>query len=317
MVLYLAKRLFSMIPVMLVVAVVVFFIIHLTPGNPAAVMLGPQASPEDVARLEHELGLDQPLTLQFADWIAGVFQGDLGTSVFYKRPVLTLFLDHLGPTLSLSILAQGISVLIAVPAGIVAARRRGTVVDQTVMAVSLLGISLPGFLLALLLSLFFGVQLGWLPVAGYRQPGDGLWLHLRYLILPALSLGFIQAALIARMTRSSMLDVLSMNYIKTARAKGVKDILIVYKHALRNAFIPILTVIGQSFGTLVAGAVVTETVFNIPGLGSLLVNSINQRDYSVLQGVVLMIAASYVLINLTVDLLYGVIDPRVRVNRKA
>lgn len=279
-------------------------------------MLGPEASPDEVAKLHHALGLDKPLWEQFFIWFTDLLRGDLGSSIFFKEPVLNLFLDHFGPTLSLALLAQGISVLIAIPMGIIAARKRGTAVDQTFMIVSLLGISLPGFLLALLLSLIFAVKLGWLPVAGYRSLGEGLWIHLKYLALPAVSLGFIQAALIARMTRSSMLDVLSMNYMKTAYAKGVKEIVLIYKHALRNAFIPILTVIGQSFGTLIAGAVVIESVFNIPGLGQLLVQSISQRDYAVLQGVVLLISISYVLINLVVDLMYGVIDPRVRLSRR-
>jgi peptide/nickel transport system permease protein len=314
---YIIGRLLSLIPVLLVVAVVIFFVIHLTPGDPAAVMLGPEASPDEVAKLRHGLGLDLPIWEQFFIWFTGLFKGNLGMSIFFKEPVLKLFLDHFGPTLSLAILAQGISILIAVPMGIIAARKRGTAIDQTFMIVSLLGISLPGFLLALLLSLVFAVKLGWLPVAGYRSLGAGLWMHLKYLALPAISLGFIQAALIARMTRSSMLDVLNMNYMKTAYAKGVKEIVLIYKHALRNAFIPILTVIGQTFGTLIAGAVVIESVFNIPGLGQLLVQSISQRDYAVLQGVVLLISASYVLINLLVDLLYGVIDPRVRQSRKS
>ncbi|OXM88359.1 ABC transporter permease [Paenibacillus rigui] len=314
---YILGRLLSLIPVILIVAVVIFFVIHLTPGDPAAVMLGPEASPDEVEKLRHGLGLDLPIWKQFIIWFTGVFKGNLGMSIFLKEPVLKLFLDHLGPTLSLAILAQGISVLLAIPMGIMAARKRGTGVDQTFMIVSLLGISLPGFLLALLLSLLFAVKLAWLPVAGYRPLSAGLWMHLKYLILPAISLGFIQAALIARMTRSSMLDVLSMNYMKTAYAKGVREIVLVYKHALRNAFIPILTVIGQTFGTLIAGAVVIESVFNIPGLGQLLVQSISQRDYAVIQGVVLMIAVSYVLINLLVDLLYGVIDPRVRLSRRS
>ncbi|GGG15040.1 ABC transporter permease [Paenibacillus abyssi] len=314
---YILQRLISLIPVLLFVAVVVFFIIHLTPGDPAAVMLGADASPAEVEALRQELGLDRPIIQQFFSWFGGLFTGDLGTSIFLKAPVFELFVDHLGPTLSLSVLAQGFAMLIAIPMGIVAAKRRGTVIDQTFMVVSLLGISLPGFLLALLLSLIFAVQLGWLPAAGYRAMDTGLWQHFKYLIMPAAALGFIQASLIARMTRSSMLDVLSMNYIKTARAKGVKDIVIVYKHALRNAFIPILTVIGQTFGNLIAGTVVIESVFSIPGVGQLLVQSIISRDYAVLQGVVLLIAASYVLINLIVDLLYGVVDPRVRLSRRS
>ncbi|MDQ0889803.1 peptide/nickel transport system permease protein [Paenibacillus sp. V4I9] len=314
---YILWRLLSLIPVMLIVAVVVFLIIHLTPGDPAAVMLGQDASPDMVEKLRHDLGFDRPLWEQFVSWFLGIFKGDLGMSIFLKQPVLKLFVDHLGPTLSLAILAQGISILIAIPMGITAARKRGTAIDQVFMMICLLGISLPSFLLALLLSLLFAVNLGWLPVAGYGSLSGGLWMYFKYLILPAISLGVIQAAFIARMTRSSMLDVLNMNYMKTAYAKGVKEFVLVYKHALRNAFIPILTVIGQTFGGLIAGAVVTETVFNIPGIGQLLVQAMHQRDIAIIQGVVLLIAASYVLINLLVDLLYGVVDPRVRLSRKS
>jgi peptide/nickel transport system permease protein len=312
---YILKRLLSLIPVLLVVAVVVFFIIHMAPGDPAAVMLGPEATPEDVEKLREELGLNLPLYQQFFSWFFGIFQGDLGWSIYMDVPVFEAFLDHIGPTLSLALLAQGFSILIAIPFGIIAANKRGTSIDTTFMVLVLLGISIPSFLLALLLMLLFGIKLHWLPVAGYAPLSEGLWNHLKYLIMPAISLGAIQAAVIARMTRSSMLDILSMNFIKTARAKGVKDKVVVYKHALRNAFIPILTVLGDTFGTLVAGAVVTETVFNLPGIGQLIVHSIVQRDYAVIQGTVLLIAVSYVLINLIVDLLYGIVDPRVRLNR--
>lgn len=312
---YILKRLLSLIPVLLVVAVVVFFIIHMAPGDPAAVMLGPEATPEDVEKLREELGLNLPLYQQFFSWFIGILQGDLGRSIYMNIPVIEAFLDHIGPTLSLALLAQGFSILIAIPFGIIAAYKRGTSIDTTFMVLVLLGISIPSFLLALLLMLLFGIKLHWLPVAGYAPLSEGLWNHLKYLIMPAISLGAIQAAVIARMTRSSMLDILSMNFIKTARAKGVKDKVVVYKHALRNAFIPILTVLGDTFGTLVAGAVVTETVFNLPGIGQLIVHSIVQRDYAIIQGTVLLIAVSYVLINLIVDLLYGIVDPRVRVNR--
>ncbi|WP_313430472.1 ABC transporter permease, partial [Siminovitchia terrae] len=240
----------------------------------------------------------------------------LGWSLFMDMPVTEAFFSHLGPTLSLAIFAQIISIVIAIPFGIIAATRRGTAVDQFFMVFALLGISIPSFLLGLLLILVFAVKLHWLPVAGYQPLSAGLLNHLKFLILPAITLGAIQAALIARMTRSSMLDILNMNYIKTAHAKGLKERVVIFKHAFRNAFIPILTVIGQSFGTLVAGAVVTEAVFNLPGLGQLIVNSIQRRDFVVIQGTVLLIAGAYVLINLIVDLLYGIIDPRVRLNRK-
>ena len=291
-------------------------IVHLTPGDPASIMLGDEATAEQITELRERLGLNLPIHEQYIQWVAGVFKGDLGTSYFMKQPVTQSILEHLKPTISLAILAQIIALLIAIPIGIAAATRRGTFTDTSIMGVSLLGMSIPSFLLGLLLILLFGVKLGWLPVAGYKDLSAGVWSHLQFLIMPAISLGTIQAALIARMTRTSMLDVLNTNYIKTALAKGVKKRNIVYRHALRNAFLPVLTVIGQSFGTLIAGAVVTETIFNIPGIGQLIINSVARRDYAVIQGVVLFVTVSYVFINLIIDLLYSVIDPRVRLERK-
>lgn len=315
MVKYVIKRILSLIPVLFVVSIAIFLIIHITPGDPAAVMLGVDATEEQLQELREYYGLDKPIYEQYLIWISGVFKGDFGTSYFMKQPVLTAILDHLYPTLSLSIMALVITILIAIPLGIAAANRRGTIADQSIMGVSLLGMSVPSFLLGLLLILLFGVKLGWLPVAGYQPLSSGLWNHIQYLIMPAISLGAIQAALVARMTRTSMLEVLSTNYVKTAQAKGVKKAVIIYKHALRNAFLPILTVIGQTFGVLVAGAVVTETIFNIPGIGQLIINSVERRDYAVIQGVVLFVTLVYVFINLIIDLLYGVIDPRVRLER--
>lgn len=279
-------------------------------------MLGPEASPAEVAELRDQLGLNLPLYQQFFSWFIGIVQGNFGFSFFMNEPVLHAFVSHLGPTFSLAILAQLFAIVIAIPLGVIAARKRGSVVDQSFMGFSLLGISVPSFLLGLFLILLFAVHLKWLPVAGYKPLDAGLYLHIRYLILPAIALGMMQAALIARMTRSSMLDILNANYIKTARSKGVKEKVIVYKHALRNAFIPILTIIGQTFGTLVAGAAVVETVFNIPGIGQLIVNSVERRDFAVIQGSIMLVAFSYVTINLIIDLLYGVIDPRVRLSRK-
>lgn len=313
---YILKRLLSLIPVLLVVAVVVFLIIHMTPGDPASVMLGPDASPKEVAELREQLGLNLPLYQQFFSWFAGVLQGDFGYSFFMSEPVLHAFISHLGPTFSLAVLAQVFAIVLAIPLGVIAAKKRGSIVDQSFMGFSLIGISVPSFLLGLFLILLFAVHLRWLPVAGYKPLSAGIGLHIRYLILPAIALGMMQAALIARMTRSSMLDILNANFIKTARSKGVKERMIVYKHALRNAFIPILTIIGQTFGTLVAGAAVVETVFNIPGIGQLIVNSVERRDFAVIQGTIMLVAISYVTINLIIDLLYGVIDPRVRLSRK-
>lgn len=315
MIRYIIKRILSLIPVLLVVSVVIFGIIHITPGDPASVILGEEATAEQINELQEQFGLDKPIYIQYFTWITDVMRGDLGTSYIMKVPVTEAILDHLKPTASLAALALIVSIIIAIPIGIIAANRQGTLTDQTMMGLALLGMSVPSFLLGLLLIILVGVQLGWLPVAGYEPLSSGLWNHLKYLIMPAISLGSIQAALIARMTRTSMLEVLNKNYIKTARAKGVKDNVIIYKHALRNAFLPILTVIGQSFGTLVAGAIVTETIFNIPGIGQLIINSVERRDYSVIQGVVLFVTLSYVFINLFIDLLYGVIDPRVRLDK--
>jgi peptide/nickel transport system permease protein len=311
---YLIKRVLALVPVLGVVAVVVFLLIHLTPGDPAAVMLGPEASAADVEALRAQLGLNDPLYVQFLRWVGGVLQGDLGQSLFIRQPVTAVLADALGPTLSLAIMAELLALVVAVPAGIVAARRRGTAVDRAFMGGALLGISVPSFLSGLFLVLVFAVGLGWFPVAGFRPVEDGLGRHLTYLVLPAIALGGLQAALIARTTRSSMLDVLTENYMKTAKAKGLSERVRIYKHALRNAALPVLTVIGQTFGTLIAGAAVVETVFNIPGIGQLVVNSVERRDFVVIQGVVLLIAVSYVLINLVVDVLYSALDPRIRVD---
>lgn len=313
---YVFRRILALIPVLAVVAVVDFIIIHLTPGDPAAVMLGSDATEVDLNRLRHQLGLDLPIYIQFVKWLLGVLQGDLGRSVFMNMPVTQAIAQHLMPTISLTLLAEMIAVIFAVPLGVMAANRRGTWIDQSFMMVALLGISIPSFWLGLNFILLFAVKLNWLPAAGYQPLSNGIWNHLRYLIMPAISLGIMQGALIARMTRSSMLDVLSQNYIRTAESKGLKRRIIVYKHALRNAFIPILTVIGLTFATLIGGAVVTEMVFNIPGIGKLIVNSVLRRDYVVIQGAVLMVAAAYVFINLIVDILYAYIDPRVRLNDK-
>lgn len=311
---YLIKRLLSVLPVLFIVSLLVFMIIHLTPGDPASVMLGDEATPEEVAALREQLGLNMPLYQQYFQWIGNALKGNLGYSYFMQQSVTEAIFARLGPTLSLAVMAQLIAVIIAIPIGIISARKRGTVTDQSLMSLSLLGLSIPNFLLSLFLVLIFTVNLKWLPVAGYRPLSDGLWTHFRYLIIPATALGTITAALIARMTRSSMLEVLNANYIKTARSKGVKERGVIYRHALRNAFLPVLTVIGQTFAGLVAGAAVLETIFNIPGVGQLIVNSVQRRDYSVIQGAVLFITVAFVFINLLVDLLYSVIDPRVRLN---
>lgn len=313
---YIVKRLLSTIPVLFVVSLVIFFIIHITPGDPAAAILGMEATEAQIEELNKELGFDRPIVEQYVSWVAGVFRGDLGNSIFMKMPVTEAIAEHVGPTLSLAILAQVIAIILAIPFGMVAAYKRGSATDATLMGMSLFGMAVPSFLLGLLLMLVVGVKLQWLPVAGYAPLEKGFSEHLKYLILPAISLGAIQAALITRMTRSSMLDVLNLNYIKTARSKGLQEWRVLLKHAFRNAFLPILTVIGQTFGTLVTGAVVVETIFNIPGLGQLIMNSITRRDFTVIQGVVMTVTVMYIFINLVIDLLYGAIDPRVRLDRK-
>lgn len=313
---YIIKRVLSLIPVLLVVTIAIFLLIHITPGDPAAAMLGIEASQEEIDALNEELGFNRPIHEQYITWVANVFKGDLGNSIFMNQPVSQAIFEHIGPTLSLAILAQVIALIIAIPFGIIAAYKRGSITDYTLMGVSLFGMAVPSFLLGLFLMLLIGVKLQWLPVAGYEPLSNGLWAHLQYLILPGISLGTIQAALITRMTRSSMLEILNLNYIKTARSKGLNELKVLVKHAFRNAFLPILTVIGQTFGTLVTGAVVVESIFNIPGLGQLILNSIARRDFAVIQGVVLSVTLMYVTINLIVDLLYGSVDPRVRLDRK-
>ena len=313
---FILKRVLALLPILFIVSIVVFLVIHLTPGDPATAMLGDTATEEQVKELRDQLGLNDPIHEQYVHWISGVFQGDFGYSYFMKQPVMDTIISHLGPTVSLAILAQIMAILIGIPLGIIAATRRGSATDHSLMGVALLGMSVPSFLLGLFLVLVFAVKLRWLPVGGYEPLSEGLLLHLKYLIMPAIALGSMQIALTARMTRSSLLEVLNTNFIKAARSKGVKERHVIYRHALRNAFLPILTVLGQTFGVLITGAVVVETIFNIPGIGQLIINSVGRRDYSIIQGVVLFVTFTYVFINLVIDLLYGVIDPRVRLNQK-
>lgn len=309
---YLLRRLLALIPVLIVVSVVSFGLIHIMPGDAAAAMLGTDATPEQIEAMRESLGLNEPVLYQFFSWLVAALTGDLGVSIFADRPVTELLTTALGPTLQLAVQAQVLAIFIGVPAGIIAAKRQGTAVDQTAMVGSLLGISVPSFLLGLFLMLIFGVGLGWLPVAGFHPLSEGFTTSMKYLVLPTISLGAMQAGLIARMSRTAMLDTFSRNYMKTAKAKGLSPNRSLYKHALKNASLPILTTIGQSLGSLIAGAAVVETVFNIPGIGQLVVNSVERRDVVVIQGVVLMVAVVYVLINFIIDMLYSVLDPRIR-----
>ena len=313
---YIGKRILSLIPVMFVVSVVVFLVTYLIPGGPATALLGLEASSDQIAVLNAELGFDRPFLVQYADWFMDVLHGDWGKSYFLQQSVLEAIAEYFGPTISLAILAQIIALILSVPLGIIAAYKRGTAVDVTAVTASLLGTAIPGFLLSMFLMLFFGVYHHWFPVSGYVGLDQGLLEHLRYLFVPALSLGIVQAAYITRMTRSSLLEVLYKNFIRTARAKGLKEKKVILTYALKNAAPAILTAVGQSFGSLVTGTIVTETLFNIPGIGMLTMGAINRRDIFLIQGVVLFVTLVYVLVNLVVDILYGFVDPRLQPGRK-
>lgn len=306
------RRLLATIPVMAIVAIIVFSLLYLTPGDPAAVLAGEQATSEDIERLRVALGLDQPFLVRFGQWITGVVQGDLGTSIFSRRPVMELIVQRLEPTIALTLSSLIIAVAIAIPLGVIAAWRSGGIVDRMAMSFAVLGFSVPVFVLSYLLIALFSVKLQVLPVQGYVPIAYGVGPFLKQLILPAVSLGIINAALIARITRTTMLEVLNQDYIRAARAKGLSVRRVLIRHALKNAAVPIVTVIGISFALLISGVVVTETVFNIPGLGRLTVDAILRRDYPVIQGVILVFSATYVVVNLLVDLSYGLFDPRIR-----
>jgi len=297
---------------MAVVAFVVFLLLYLTPGDPAAILAGDAATSDDIRRIREKLGLDQPFLVRFGEWIGQLVRGDLGISIFTNLPVAHLIAQRIEPTLSLTLCTLLVSVLIAVPLGTVAAARAGTWIDRCVMGFSVLGFSLPVFVLAYILILVFSIQLDWLPVQGYRPIREGVWEWARHLILPSTALGTVYIALIARITRASMLDALAQDYVRTAQAKGLTPSEVLVGHALKNAAVPIVTVIGIGIALLIGGAIVTETVFAIPGIGRLTVDSILRRDYPIIQGVVLVFSGAYVLINLAVDLSYMLLDPRIR-----
>ena len=310
---YIIKRLISMIPAIFVVSVVIFMIIHLTPGDPAAVMLGDQADPEAIEALRQSLGLNDPLPVQYLRWVGDVLHGDLGQSLYSDQTMIQMLVGYMGPTFSLTLYALVIALTVAVPLGVIAARRRGSLADNAISVFSMIGISLPSFLLGLLLMLVLAVTLKWLPVAGYKTVADaGIATHLKYLTMPAIALGFMEAGLILRMTRSSMLEVLGSDYIRMAKAKGGRDGAIVMKHAFKNALIPIVTSVGQTFMGLLSGATVVESIFNIPGMGKMILTAVQQRDYEVVQAVVLFVSMINIVICLAVDLVYAAIDPRVR-----
>ncbi len=301
---YLVRRLLLALPVVLGVATLVFLLIHLIPGDPVEIMLGESALPADRDALREALGLDRPILEQYGSFLWGLCRGDLGVSLQQRRPVTALIREHYPATLELTLAAMLISLLIALPAGILSGIRQYSFWDHSTMFLALLGVSMPNFWLGPLLIWVFSIQLGWFPVSGKGG--------LAHLLLPALTLGASMAAIVARMTRSSVLEVLREDYVMTARAKGLSEARIILKHVLRNAMLPVLTVVGLQFGALLAGSIITETIFSWPGLGTLMVKAIQTRDYPVVQGCVLVIALSYVLVNLFTDLLYGVIDPRIR-----
>jgi peptide/nickel transport system permease protein len=309
---YLARRVLALIPVMAVVVTIVFLLIHLIPGDPVSVMLGPDATPAQVDQTRQAMGLDRPIHAQLLLFYARILRGDLGRSYFLDRPVTQALWERAEPTLVLTLSSLLVAVLIGVPSGIVAGAYQGSAWDRALMGFALLGVCIPGFWLSLNFIYLFAVNLGWLPAAGYASVFADPWAALRYMVLPALSLGFNQSALIARIARSCMVEVLQQDYVRTARAKGLAERVVVYGHAFRNALVPVVTVIGITMAILIGGAVVTEIVFNIPGLGRLIISAILRRDYPVVQGVVLVTAASYVLINLAVDMVYASIDPRIR-----
>jgi peptide/nickel transport system permease protein len=299
---------------MFVVATVVFFLVHLIPGDPASVLLGPNATPSDIMKLRTQMGLDKPIYYQFVIWLSRIIQGNLGDSIFLGRSVTLAVVERVEPTLVLVVLSLMVAILIGIPAGVLAAVKPNRWLDKALMLFAILGVSIPTFWLGLNFIELFSVLLNWLPAAGYSPLSSGVWKTLRYMTLPTLSLGFNQSALIARICRSSMLEVMQQDYIRTARSKGLPEHLVILKHALRNVMIPTITVIATSFAVLIGGAVVTEIVFNIPGLGLLIISSVLRRDYPVIQGCVLFIAAAYVVINLIVDIIYTYIDPRIKYN---
>lgn len=304
---YLIRRLLLTIPVLLGVATLVFSLIHFIPGDPAQAMLGEGAAPEDVAQLRERLGLDRPLVVQYASFLQGLLRGDLGVSLRNDQPVLQQILERMPATAELAFASMAVAVLIALPLGIIAAVWRGTAIDYSAMTLSLVGISVPNFWLGPLLAIVFAVELGWLPVGGRGT--------LAHLVLPAATLGAALAAILARMTRASLLEELREPYVLAARAKGVSRTRAVLHHALRNSLIPIVTILGLQFGVVLTGAVITETIFAWPGIGRLLIQSISFRDYPTVQGCVLLIAVTYVAVNLITDLTYGFLDPRIRVDR--
>ena len=310
---YTIKRALMTIPVILVVALFVFLLLRLSPGDPAAVIAGDYATAEDVERIREKLGLSEPIVVQFASWVGALLQGDFGTSIFSSKPVTELIKQRLEPTLLLASCTIIFSVIVAVPLGTIAAFKAGSWTDRTVMLFSVGGFSVPVFVLGYILIYVFSMNLRILPVQGYKSPFEfGMIPFLRHMILPTLTLSVIYIALLARMTRASVIEVLEEDYIRTARAKGLSETKILMRHALRNAAVPIVTVIGLGIALLIGGVVVTESVYNIPGLGRLVLDAVLARDYPIIQGLILFFSLVYVLLNLLIDLAYTFFDPRIK-----
>lgn len=309
---YIARRLAATLPVMAVVAVFVFLLVRLTTGDPAAIIAGDAATSQQVADIRAKLGLDRPIPQQFVIWLGSILTGNLGESFFFKKQVAELIIDRLEPTAALAVCTLLLTVIIAVPLGVTAAYRQGTWTDRFVMGLSVLGFSVPVFVIGYALIYVFAIELGWLPVQGYQRLREGFGGFIERLVLPSFTLSVIYVALVARITRTSMLEVLNADYVRTARAKGLADLSVLLRHALRNAAVPIVTVIGLGIALLIGGVVVTESVFSIPGLGRLTVDAVLARDYPTVQAVVLLFSLVYVLINLLVDLTYTLLDPRIR-----
>ena len=309
---YVIRRIIATVPVMAVVALFVFSLLYIAPGDPAAVIAGDQATPADVERIRASLGLDRPFLVRFGEWVWQILHGDLGTSIFTNLPVSAMIAQRLEPTLSLMAITLTFSVAVAVPIGVVAAWKVGTWIDRLVMAFAVFGFSVPVFVIGYLLAYVFALELEWLPVQGYQPLANGVGPWLRNLVLPSIALGAAYVALIARITRTTKLDVLAEDYMRTARAKGVARAPMLLKHALKNAAVPVATVIGNGVALLIGGVVITETVFNIPGIGRLVVDAIAKRDYPIIQGVIMVFSGVYVLVNLLVDLSYTLFDPRIR-----
>lgn len=305
------KRILQVIPILFVVVTITFILTRMIPGNPARTLLGPQASPDEIARMETEMGLDKPKLEQYVDYVLGVVQGDFGKSYSYNKPVLSLILERLPATLMITLTGLGLALLVGIPIGALSAVKQYSAFDYIAMVVALIGVSMPIFWLGLMLVLTFSVNLGWLPAMGMGSMDNGLWNVIRHMILPCVCLATIPAATFARITRSSMLEVINTDSVKALRSRGIKESSVIWKHAFKNALPPIVTVLGLQLAGAFTGAILTETIFSWPGMGTMIVNAINNRDYALIQGTVLFIAVVFVFVNLLVDLVYMVINPRV------